>query len=605
MVKLTSWLANNWCHNFFQRDGLRLFQLYDQVDQVFGSLHLIKEMVPTVFQFHKEMQHILGCESQAVCDVTQLWEADSQFVNDTNTAEFPSVFKAVEGQHMSALQFVNTTLNHSLHSLIEQSNFCDIQTVNLSNILSVYLRYLQALWPPPEFQDCRLLTEEALNVTNMLCDMLLFLTKKGAQSFNFTSEMPNLLFFSQQTGRERQSVNWGDDWEQNCGWTLKFIPDVKYDLLLGRENLKSCEDIFDRVLFSSGVINNLLKFASNFSLSMREALQKAESFLQHNATKQSITESFSNSNFKRAKKTLELWTAKLDIHSLDMSEQSLSDIYCVPKALDRFLREFLLPLTWDVISELEIVQEVKKQHNSAFRTKDFDVNIGSLVDFMISNFSLPVAILSDGLWNLSYAIEYLVENVDQVTSLLEVYTRQTTMGAAYFKWVILYCSHHITKTKIQLFVLRNISENMYPETHSLILVALIWSFSSRKNFLKMDIYFPTLSKEVIQQNPAFELLSLLSEIGGFLGLLLGASVLTVCEFVDYLLLKCCEKFNSQKTGERRNNQVWATTRRTGIQNTAGTAQTLDLGVLELGLWATHQTQNTLGFVIKCLHIGNI
>ena len=63
----------------------------------------------------------------------------------------------------------------------------------------------------------------------------------------------------------------------------------------------------------------------------------------------------------------------------------------------------------------------------------------------------------------------------------------------------------------------------------------------------MDIFYQELSYEEIEQNIAFEFLSLLSEIGGFLGLLLGASVLTVCELVDYLVLallrKCSKKIN--------------------------------------------------------------
>ncbi len=40
----------------------------------------------------------------------------------------------------------------------------------------------------------------------------------------------------------------------------------------------------------------------------------------------------------------------------------------------------------------------------------------------------------------------------------------------------------------------------------------------------------------MEQNKAFEFLSLLSEVGGFMGLLLGASVLTLCELLDYILL---------------------------------------------------------------------
>ena len=72
----------------------------------------------------------------------------------------------------------------------------------------------------------------------------------------------------------------------------------------------------------------------------------------------------------------------------------------------------------------------------------------------------------------------------------------------------------------------------------------------RNNFIHLDIFYQELSYEEIEQNIAFEFLSLLSEIGGFLGLLLGASILTVCELIDYLTLalirKCSNKINPTK-----------------------------------------------------------
>ncbi len=70
----------------------------------------------------------------------------------------------------------------------------------------------------------------------------------------------------------------------------------------------------------------------------------------------------------------------------------------------------------------------------------------------------------------------------------------------------------------------------------------IWSLF-RNNFLQVDIFYQELSHRVIEQNVAFEFLSLLSEIGGFLGLLLGASVLTVCELMDYITLLIFRKLN--------------------------------------------------------------
>ena len=67
----------------------------------------------------------------------------------------------------------------------------------------------------------------------------------------------------------------------------------------------------------------------------------------------------------------------------------------------------------------------------------------------------------------------------------------------------------------------------------------------RNNFIQVDIFYQELSYEEIEQNIAFEFLSLLSEIGGFLGLLLGASILTVCELVDYLTITLLRKCSAK------------------------------------------------------------
>ena len=62
-----------------------------------------------------------------------------------------------------------------------------------------------------------------------------------------------------------------------------------------------------------------------------------------------------------------------------------------------------------------------------------------------------------------------------------------------------------------------------------------------------------MSYGVMADQEAFGLLSLLGEVGGFLGLLLGASVITLCELLDYILLKvvarcsCCHQKEELQT----------------------------------------------------------
>ena len=55
------------------------------------------------------------------------------------------------------------------------------------------------------------------------------------------------------------------------------------------------------------------------------------------------------------------------------------------------------------------------------------------------------------------------------------------------------------------------------------------------------MFYKDLSYERTEQQPSFPFLSLLSEVGGFMGLLLGASVLTVCELLDYIVLTIASK----------------------------------------------------------------
>ncbi len=67
----------------------------------------------------------------------------------------------------------------------------------------------------------------------------------------------------------------------------------------------------------------------------------------------------------------------------------------------------------------------------------------------------------------------------------------------------------------------------------------------RTNFINVEIFYEALSNQVMEQNKAFEFLSLLSEVGGFMGLLLGASVLTVCEMVDFVIVSIVHRMSGR------------------------------------------------------------
>ncbi|XP_040926685.1 acid-sensing ion channel 1B isoform X1 [Betta splendens] len=78
------------------------------------------------------------------------------------------------------------------------------------------------------------------------------------------------------------------------------------------------------------------------------------------------------------------------------------------------------------------------------------------------------------------------------------------------------------------------------------------------NILVLDIYFEALNYETIEQKKAYELAGLLGDIGGQMGLFIGASILTILELFDYLyevikfkLCRCVrKKHKSRSTNDR-------------------------------------------------------
>ncbi|XP_067843037.1 acid-sensing ion channel 4-A [Heptranchias perlo] len=56
----------------------------------------------------------------------------------------------------------------------------------------------------------------------------------------------------------------------------------------------------------------------------------------------------------------------------------------------------------------------------------------------------------------------------------------------------------------------------------------------KENYLVLDIFFETLNYETIAQKEAYNMGGLLGDIGGNMGLFIGASILTILEIIDYI-----------------------------------------------------------------------
>ncbi|XP_022538088.1 acid-sensing ion channel 1B isoform X2 [Astyanax mexicanus] len=78
------------------------------------------------------------------------------------------------------------------------------------------------------------------------------------------------------------------------------------------------------------------------------------------------------------------------------------------------------------------------------------------------------------------------------------------------------------------------------------------------NILVLDIFFEALNYETIEQKKAYELAGLLGDIGGQMGLFIGASILTILELFDYLyevikykLCRCAKKSHKRSNNNDR------------------------------------------------------
>lgn len=84
-----------------------------------------------------------------------------------------------------------------------------------------------------------------------------------------------------------------------------------------------------------------------------------------------------------------------------------------------------------------------------------------------------------------------------------------------------------------------------------------------KSFIQLEVYFATLTSESVEERPSYTILALLCDIGGALGLILGSTILTVIEFLDFFavatsqaLLVRSAKLNAQADSPSSTPPKW-------------------------------------------------
>ncbi|XP_078362062.1 acid-sensing ion channel 3-like isoform X2 [Oculina patagonica] len=81
-----------------------------------------------------------------------------------------------------------------------------------------------------------------------------------------------------------------------------------------------------------------------------------------------------------------------------------------------------------------------------------------------------------------------------------------------------------------------------------------------RRLLKLNIFYESLSTEVTKERPAYDIHDFGSDMGGSMGLFLGCSVLTMCEFLDLIIMAFVGCYTATKRPSKKINHEPVATR---------------------------------------------
>uniref|UniRef100_A0A3P9PHB3 Acid-sensing (proton-gated) ion channel family member 4a n=1 Tax=Poecilia reticulata TaxID=8081 RepID=A0A3P9PHB3_POERE len=114
----------------------------------------------------------------------------------------------------------------------------------------------------------------------------------------------------------------------------------------------------------------------------------------------------------------------------------------------------------------------------------------------------------------------------------------------------------------------NSDGELKPRTKEKETSTLLPKTSEIDNFLVLDIFFEALNYETIEQKKAYDVAGLLGDIGGQMGLFIGASILTVLEILDYiyeLMKHRLQRLLRPQKEEKKNTQPTTTVATVGLE----------------------------------------
>ncbi|KAI0235966.1 hypothetical protein LSAT2_013443, partial [Lamellibrachia satsuma] len=79
--------------------------------------------------------------------------------------------------------------------------------------------------------------------------------------------------------------------------------------------------------------------------------------------------------------------------------------------------------------------------------------------------------------------------------------------------------------------------------------------TSLENFVKLNIYMRDLRVKTLQQQEGYTVIGMLGDIGGSMGMFIGASIITIFEAVDMLLFALARRRRERMIGCQQRTQA--------------------------------------------------
>lgn len=301
-------------------------------------------------------------------------------------------------------------------------------------LLSSHMKFAQKSPPSHDkYEDCMHLIREALNVTENF-ERVFSLMSDVAEADNLNHSVEafhELLLALAEQQHFRDFENWGHHWSQSCACSLKLINNLKYDLIAARENFKNCKDYFHKSRISASYMQRLLKTLDAQKTIISETVEKAEDYMKGsaNTSRWTLQVKFSDYWFGVATRFVKDYRQKVYRSASEFFEEVETGLDCIVLSCEQFVNNSILPSTWDVVKELEIIKEI--QGNTSFvlpKGSAVDILHQLLEDYKSSS-EKKMSVFE---W-FSWLTQRFLTNVDKIDSVFELFKAKIKLDESNFK----------------------------------------------------------------------------------------------------------------------------------------------------------------------------